>query len=261
MTLTLTNYEEQNRQVRWCGVSIVEGDVFDSFISNDVVSRLNDEEGNRDFETHLRGIAITGFARESLSEVLMYEILEDRTWAIGEAFAEAYLEREFCVKWPWNMLRDVRVPNASLPGADLVGFEIKDDVTRLVFGEVKTSSDENNPPNVMYGRSGMTHQIDNLAHDLGIVNKLLKWLWFRCKGAEHEESFNAALSLFLESGNKAVALFGVLIRDTGPNELDLRTRGQSLAEALQTPTTCHLVAIYLPCSVDELPSRVSGGAS
>ncbi len=55
------------------------------------------------------------------------------------------------------------------------------------------------------------------------------WLLPRCKGTDHETSFNAAVSLFFESGNKAIALFGVLIRDTQPNELDLQERGQTMA--------------------------------
>lgn len=167
------------------------------------------------------------------------------------------------------MKRDKRTPKASLPGADLVGFEIKDSVIRLALGEVKTSSDIDTPPNVMNGRSGMTHQIDNLASNLGLLNQLLKWLLPRCKGTAHEASFNAAIALFFDSGNKAVALFGILVRDTRPNELDpgsgpgqaLKTRGQSLAATLQAPTTCQLVAIYLPCAIADLPTRASRGGS
>ena len=113
----------------------------------------------------------------------------------------------------------------------------------------------------MSGRSGMTHQIDNLANNLSLICQLLKWLLPRCKGTEHEASFNTAISMFLASGNKAIALFGVLIRDTQANELDLKARGQTLAGTLQNPTTCQLIAIYLPCAIADLPARVSGGGS
>ena len=175
--------------------------------------------------------------------------------------AEAYLEREHEIIWPWNMERDKRNPKASLPGADLVGFKIDGDDVCLALGEVKTSTDGQTPPRVMSGRGGMTHQIDNLANDLTLICKLLKWLLPRCKGTDHETSFNAALGLFLDSGNKAVALFGVLIRDTQPNALDLQTRGHTLAGSLQHPTTCLLIAIYLPCAIADLPARVSQGGS
>ncbi len=254
-------YGSDLRSVSWCGVVVTDGSVFDSFMTSAVASRLHDEKGEKEFEAYLRGLATTGFARDCLGEILAAEIPEDRDWAVGEAMAEAYLSEEYGVVWPWNMERDKRTPRASLPGADLVGFHVIRGQIRLALGEVKTSSDEDAPPNVMHGRSGMIHQLDNLANDLGLINQLLKWLFFRCKGTEHELSFKAAIALFLSSGSKAVALFGVLIRDTGPNELDLKGRGEALAEAVQTPTTCQLIAIYLPCAVTDLPARVSEGVS
>lgn len=255
------NYEAQDGQVSWRGISMADGNEFDTFMVNEVASRLNDEEGRSEFEAHLRGLANTGFARESLNEILEADVPEVRDWAVGEALAEAYLGREHQITWPWNMERDKRTPKASLPGADLVGFETVGDQTRLALGEVKTSTDANVPPNVMNGRSGMTHQIDNLATNLSLINQLLKWLLPRCKGNRYEDSFNAAIALFLDSGNRALALFGVLVRDTQPNELDLRPRGVTLAGTLHNPTTCHLVAIYLPCAISELPARVVGGGS
>lgn len=260
-TLTTIKYKAQERQVSWCGVGMTEGDTFESFMTNDVTSRLHDEEGAKEFEAHLRSLASTGFARENLNAIFAAEVPEERDWAVGEAMAEAYLGREHAIAWPWNMERDKRTPKASLPGADLVGFEFNGEDVRLALGEVKTSSDENTPPNVMNGRSGMAHQLDNLASNLALINQLLKWLLPRCKNTKHETSFNAAVKLFLDSGNRAIALFGVLVRDTRPNELDLKARGQSLADTLQAPTTCQLIAIYLPCAIAELPTRVSGGGS
>jgi hypothetical protein len=259
--LATISYEEQDRQVSWCGVSMEGGDGFNTFMTNEVASRLYDEEGITEFEGHLRGLANTGFARDSLNAILAAEIPEQRDWAVGEAVAEAYLGREYGIIWPWNMERDKRNPNASLPGADMVGFEISGADVRLALGEVKTSTDAQTPPSVMNGRSGMTHQIDNLANNLSLINQLLKWLLPRCKGTEHEASFNAAIGLFLDSGNKAIALFGVLVRDTQPNALDLHARGKTLAESLQCPTTCQLIAIHLPCAISDLPARVAGGGS
>lgn len=255
------NYQTDDKQASWCGVSLVEGDQFKSFLTSDVPARLNDEQGSKEFEAHLRGLANTGFANDSLNEILSAEIPEERDWAIGEAMAEAYLARSHNIIWPWNMERDKRTPMASLPGADLVGFETNGHDVRLALGEVKTSADQNAPPGVVYGRSGMTHQIEKLACELGLLNQLLKWLLPRCKHTEHEENFNSAVILLLTSGNKDVALFGVLIRDTEPNELDLKSRGEHLAKKLQDPTTCNLLAIYLPCSIADLPMRVSGGAA
>ena len=257
--LLTTDYKRQDRQVSWQGVSMKDGDAFNSFISNEVSVRLYDEEGKAEFETYLQDLADTGFARDSLEEILAAEISEKPSWAAGEAIAEVYLSRECEITWPWNMERDKRHPNASLPGADLVGFIVEGGATRLVLGEVKSSTHSGTPPSVMNGRSGLMHQIDNLANDLSLVSQLLIWLLPRCKGTDHETLFKAAVRIFLKSGNKALALFGVLIRDTQPNELDLRTRGITMAGKLQCPTTCCLIAIYLPCAIGDLPSRIPGG--
>lgn len=259
ITFATTSYSGQQQQVAWEGLSLRECDDFQNFMSNDVSARLNDAENLAAFEAHLRGLATTGFARNSLNDILSARTPEERDWAAGEATAEAYLSRSHNITWPWNMERDKRTPKASLPGADLVGFEVDGESVRLALGEVKTSSDTATPPNVMSGRSGMTHQIDNLARDLSLLAQLLKWLLPRCKGTVHESSFNTAISLLLDSGNKAIALFGVLVRDTQPNELDLRARGQTLAGVLQHPTTCHLISIYLPCAITDIPVRVRGG--
>ena len=259
--LTTISYEGKDRQVDWRGLKMEDGDRFNTFLINDVASRFYDEEGTAEFEAQLRGLANTGFARDSLDAILSAEVPKQHAWEVGEAIAEAYLGREHNIIWPWNMDRDKRNPNASLAGSDLVGFRIEGEDLRLALGEVKTSTDANTPPSVVNGRNGMTHQIDKLANNLSLVCQLLKWLFFRCSGTKYEAEFKAAVGLFLGSGNKAIALFGVLIRDTQPNELDLQARGQTLAKKLQDPTTCHLIAIYLPCSIADLPSRVSGGGS
>lgn len=250
-------YSDQSGQVSWHGVVFPEGHDFTGFLETDVADRLGDRAAETDFENHLRGLAITGFARENLEAVLSADIPEEREWAIGESIAEAFLGGKCNITWPWNMERDKRVTTAILPGADLVGFEDGEKGIRLALGEVKTSSQELCPPTVMSGRSGgMMHQIDNLANNLSVTCKLLKWLWPRCKNGEYEDSFNAAVCHFVENGNKGIALFGVLVRDTSPNEGDLSERARDFAEKLTVPTTCQLFAVYLPCAISELPARL-----
>jgi hypothetical protein len=68
--LGLISYESQDRQVSWLGVKMAARDDFDAFMTNDVASRLKDEEGKKEFEAHLRGLATTGFARESLRAIV-----------------------------------------------------------------------------------------------------------------------------------------------------------------------------------------------
>jgi hypothetical protein len=158
------------------------------------------------------------------------------------------------------MERDKRNANASLPGADLVGFIIGESQSRLVLGEVKTSSEEKAPPQVMSGRSGhMGHQIDRLANNLSTIYRLLRWLFLRCKGTEYEEHYNSSIALYHNSGNKAVTLYGVLIRDTEVNESDLKGRAEALKTIIAEPTYCHLLALYLPFQISELPVYLKGG--
>lgn len=255
-------YENQEQQVSWQGYDLSDNDAFDSFITKDVAARLNDEEGSIEFASHLRSLSLTGFGKSSLEAVLDAKIPEERDWAVGEAFAEAWLSQEHGVIWPWNMERDKRNASASLPGADLIGFVINGTELRLVLGEVKSSTEKKYPPQVMSGRSGhIGHQIDNLANNLGTITQLLKWLCPRCKNTEFEGLYNGSITLYLNSGNKAVSIFGVLIRDTKPNELDLKIRGKDLGNSLSAPTSCNLLALHLPCKIAELPERVNGGAA
>ena len=253
-------YSNSQDATSWNGVAFSDGIEFDSFITNEVASRLHDEVGKADFTAHLNSIASTGFAQDSLQAILEAELPEERDWAVGEALAEVWLKREHGVFWPWNMERDKRTALASLPGADLVGFVTQGNEIRLALGEVKSSSDMNTPPNVMNGRKGMSYQLEKLATDVGLLHTLLRWLHPRCRENNAELHFKEAVGALLQSGNKAMTLFGVLVRDTKPDERDLRSRGQHLAGIVNAPAGCHLLALYLPCQIASLPARISGGA-
>ena len=254
-------YANQEKHVAWQGITLADGKEFDNFMSTDVYSRLNDDNGKQAFATHLRSLATTGFDNKNLKLLLSSDTQEERDWAIGEALAEAFLSTRQNIIWPWNMERDKRTPLASLPGADLVGFEVAHDSIRLVLGEVKTSGDKNTPPNVMTGRSGMHHQLDRLANDLSLIVQLLRWLLPRCKGTEYETYFNSAVTLLLSTENKAIAFIGVLIRDTQPSERDLRARGYYLSNQINSPSSCKLIALYVPCPISSLRGKTTGELS
>lgn len=106
------------------------------------------------FEPDLRGLATTGMETAFVERLLKAAPVPE-SWEVGEALAECALKvdsgRE--IHWPWNTVRDRRTPRASLPGTDLVGFCRLNGSALLVFGEVKTSSEDAAPPNVMYGGS------------------------------------------------------------------------------------------------------------
>lgn len=259
--MEIIKYIDTEGIIRWYGVLFEKNQEYSNFIQQDVTARLFDQEAKTDFEITLRGVVSTGFEQDSLNALLSAkeEVEESRNWAIGEALAEAWLTKKYSVIWPWNLQRDKRNPKANLQGADLIGFIKVNNEMCLLIGEVKTSSDTNTPPNVMYGQTGMIHQLEELAKNLSLISTLLSWLHARCKNTSYENHFKSAVKLFLSSGNKAVALFGILIRDTSPNKKDLEPRAKSLSKEVNEPTYCELNALYLPHPISELPSLVSEG--
>ncbi len=252
-------YSKNDGQVIWHGKSIDDQGEFNAFLSGPTRSRLFDEGQHAQYEADLRALATTEMASDTIMRLLASEPGKE-PWEVGEALAECLLEKERGVKFPWNSERDKRTPKASLPGADLVGLVENGEDALLVLGEVKTSSDANNPPQVMTGKSGMIHQLDNLATDISIHNSLLKWLHPRCKNTDLWPLYEKAAKKYLASGGRAIKLVGMLMRDTAPNELDLKNRAKHLATKVSTPTEVELDAWYLPTPIDEWSIVVQGGA-
>jgi hypothetical protein len=257
---TELKYENHHKGVSWRGVSFVEEEEFTTFLRNDVADRLNDTSEYEKFQHFLKGLELTGLGIENLENVLRVQPREERDWAIGESIAEIYLLESDQIIFPWNMERDKRNIKGSLPGADIIGFFPLGDEYRFALGEVKSSSEQKYPPQVMSGRNGhLGHQINNLAHNLETIHTIFRWLFVRCKGNKFEKMFQKSLIHYFNSGNKGVSLYGILIRDTPPNEDDLNRRGTQLGESILDPTSCDLKAIYLPCKIADLPILISEG--
>jgi len=251
-----TVYHSSEGCVSWQGEFAQDGVDFRAFLQGPVSARLNDTEGDKDFTEFLQGLSLTNMGQANLKEVLNAKVPETRDWAAGEALAEAVLIAQQAVVLPWNTERDKRNPFASLPGADIVGFQRDGSSYRLALGEVKCSSEATSPPQVMYGKSGMTYQLDTLAHNLETIYQLLKWLFPRVKNTKHEIAFQEACVCYFNSDLRDLALFGILVRDQEPRESDLEARGRHLANHLQAPTRCHLIALYLPLPIAQLPQAI-----
>jgi hypothetical protein len=241
----------------WRGNKLLDVVEFDLFLQGPVKNRVSDADFSQNIADDLQALATTQMASQTLLSVLSASP-PPLDWEIGEAIAECLLMEEFDVSWPWNENRDRKTPKASLPGADLVGLVGNDANVTFLFGEVKTSSDKNQPPGVMAGRSGLAHQIDNLASSPTIPASLVRWLYARCKNTAYWPRFESACTRYLQSGGKDVVLVGVLLRDTTPNENDLRSRGEALA-ALTQPPTARLDAWYTPRLIAEWVSTVTSG--
>ena len=211
-----------------------------------VAMLLFDDEGKSDIEELIiPDEDETGFATDALKRILSVpEVIED--WRVGEAIAEAYLvDHRDCV-FPWPDSRDERKSGSSLPGADLVGFGSDSAGYCFAFGETKTSRGATYPPKVMYGRTGLKKQLEDLRDSESIRDDLLKYLGFRSKGASWRPYFEAAGKRYLVNSSD-VMLFGMLVRDVPPNGRDLQARVHTLAKDCPEGTRIEIFAIYLPC--------------
>lgn len=255
-----TSFADSEAQVSWQGNHATDAMDFCQYLAGPVRQRLTDEEQRATIEADLRALATTNMASETLKNLLECE-REKEPWEIGEALAESLLAEQPGVAWPWNMERDKRTPKASLPGADLVGFLATEDGLMLVLGEVKTSSEAKSPPNVMSGRSGMVHQIDALAGDTRIHACIVQWLHARCKDTDFWPKFEEAIGRYLSSSGQSIILFGILLRDTEPNEMDLCGRARALAETAGSLARAELHAWYCPVPISDWPALVKGGAA
>lgn len=243
-------YPADKAIVHWRGYRFVDMAEFDLFLQGAVKARVTDAEFEDSLAEDLQALVTTQMGSETLTAILTAPNAP-LDWEIGEAMAECLLEQEFEACWPWNENRDRKTPRASLPGADVVGFVGEGESVTFLFGEVKTSSDQNHPPGVMAGRSGLAHQIDALASSLEINASLLRWLYARCKNTDHWPKFQVACERYFASAGTDVTLVGVLLRDTSPHEDDLRTRSQAIAALNQDFPKMRLDAWYVPRAINE----------
>lgn len=207
---------------------------------------LADLAGKRRIQELLDGLAQTAFDVERINHALQASHTL-RDWQVGEAIAEAYLVDHRDCEFPWPTGRDLRNPEASPAGADLVGFQTHKDSVRFVFGEVKTSTEEKWPPQVVTARHGLAKQLEELRDSRAIKDHLaIVYLGHRASRADWELRYRSAVSRYL-ANDSDVSLFGFLIRDVEPKADDLSSRSALLDRNCPPETSIELFAVYLPC--------------
>ena len=254
------SYSGVSNNAQWDGYQVVEHQNFLDYIKNTASHRLIDQDYLNKIESDLQGLATTGMSIDFLKEVLEGQV-KYKNWEVGEALAECILEEKENVVFPWNMVRDKRDPNASLPGADLVGFVTIEKETFLLIGEVKTSSQNSAPPSVLSGPSGMIHQLEK--HVEGhekrrLIRSIIHWLHARTKNTDYWKMFKKAIRLYLNSTGEAFALYGMLMRDTAPHELDLKNRAKKLGTSSDELPIIRLFAWYFPIPIDRWSEVIKG---
>jgi len=113
----------------------------------------------------------------------------------------------------------------------------------------------------MYGRSGMTHQLETIGTNLTRLMTLITWLVHRCRGTENENNFNEAFQYLIQNTNQGIFLVGILVRpNIVANVEDLRSRGTTLGNTFNgTVTKALLLAYYLPHSLVDFATLAIGG--
>jgi hypothetical protein len=230
----------------------------EAMLAAEVRSIMLDEEGKHEVAALLSGVAQTDFQSAALQEILTAtRPLEP--WRIGEAIAEAYLINHRHCEFPWPGGRDLKNPESSPAGTDLVGFQAQDHdnvAVRFSFAEVKTSGDPSHPPSLMYGRHGMKQQLDDLRDSSPVKNALVSYLGFHATGRSWAGKFKKAGARYLNDQSD-VSIFGVLVRDVEPHPLDCSGRASKLANQCPPSTVIEVLALYLPAgSIAVLPQGI-----
>jgi hypothetical protein len=230
----------------------------DAALDADVRSLVQDATGAKKAAALTSTLNLTGFQTDNLTAVLNGGS-PPKAWEVGEAYGEAYLGMHKHCHFPWSDRWDERKDKSSLPGSDLVGLQEtgtpKSPSFRFAFGEVKTSTEKNYPPGVMYGNEGLKKQMEDLRDQPEIRNTLVRYLTMRAQGADWESKFKVALVRFLAESTD-IAIFGILIRDVPPDERDLRARSKNIA--LKHPAKMHieLLGLYLPAGSISILGKV-----
>jgi len=213
---------------KYQGVSYSEAEINNIF-PNQIKEKLLDTEGTNEliekFQDEFNDLKTTDFDDTFLVDILKLDdiITEHKSWRIGEAFAEYHIETSLPARFYYNELREARNVFGNKTGADLLGFiELKGE-TVFLFGEVKTSSQIDTPPNVLQGRHGMIDQLKDLASDTNISRQLIRNTGFKIVNLEKDNPFRKDYFKALKNYNfDKFHLIGILIRDTEPNEKDLK---------------------------------------
>ncbi|MBS1954935.1 MAG: hypothetical protein JST89_12155 [Cyanobacteria bacterium SZAS-4] len=212
---------------------------------------ITDSDGKHRIEGFLTNLATSEFQTAAIAEIIENSSALT-SHRLGEAIAESFLIETSNCEFPFPMARDQRNPNANAAGADLVGFVSHAGSFRFAFGEVKTSSDESCPPQVMYGQGGLKQQLEGLRDDRKVSNALVRYLSHKyASSVVNSTKFESAASRYL-SNHRDITIYGVMVRDVAPNSIDLATRAKSLHKDCPNHIGIELKALYFSAPISEM---------
>jgi len=282
------SYQGQNTvgNCGYMGCTLEEAFIHEHF-PKEVKESITDKRGSEELVEAFDSLATTAFTREGLKEVLSSRPVEFSEWRIGEGLAELFLKTNFNVRFWHNYISILRVEffvkcvefllvfvsvqpswdlknrNCSPSGVDLLGFVTEGANTLFVFCEPKTSSDLSCPPKVVYGRTVLRRQITALCTHGSTRNGLIQFLGFKVSKLPRDNPFRVdyekALMTYVESDCKRLRLFGLLVRDTTPNEKDVISLYEHHKDIIVSELSIVFVGLYIPIKMADWKRIVDGG--
>ena len=262
MNIEYQNIETNNRG--YLGILVTETECIEH-LQGAVKDNLIDRKEREDTLEILRALPLeTGFASEQLLidiQTLENEEVNDKIFRVGEAYAEIILEEYFTCRFHWNELRDARNPKGNKTGADLVGFVEIDGEILFLFGEVKTSSEDRRPPQVMTYSDGIEKQLLDLYNNPSKRLILISYLKSKARLFSDEHQFKIDLEKGIKSyysENNKYQLTGVLVRDIEANEQDILSSYNKLKENILDPVGLQLLALYVSINSSDWLETING---
>lgn len=240
-------FELESHHIQVSGFVPESEDECRQYFTSRVLAKLEESDATEELRQHLIESETTGFNLDGLVEQTGSSP-QAKDWEIGEAFAQIVLEDHHEAMFPWPTGFDKRTRKASLPGPDLVGLQ-RYAATRFVFGQVKSSSEDRIPPQIVKSKEdGLCGQMIRLLSCRPDQTQLIGWLLVRARGTRWEDAFNEALERYSEG---EAWIVGVLVSgERSPAEKDLTS---ICAEINHKPgmSEVSLLGFYLPFHKDK----------
>lgn len=237
------SYEWKHGQVTCEAYSATDQVACEEWLKYDVAKRVYDQPMIDGLKDDMLALKSENFDISNLMEYIALPTPDAHYWDIGESVADLFLIERIGARLPANRRRDLRTPKGSLPGADVAGY-LPDGAggAMFLFGEIKTSTDEANPPSVMASSgSGMVAQLTRLVTATDIRRQLLYYLRNRSTKSDLPSLFKSALASLAK---EKYALVGVLVRDTTPDSKDVEAAAKHLDGVISQGQTCTLYALH-----------------
>lgn len=220
-----------------------------SLLADKLKNILTDVDTSKTLLENFETIGLTGFSPQQLGEIVDLSLPKGyfKKWRIGEALAQVLLEENYSCLVPFSKEANTTNHNTSNTGIDIIGITTDSDGTMLLlFAEVKTSSEKAYPPQIAHGSHvlSLTNQLKDIIKNKKKRNEHMRYL------AKEFGSVHPLIDKFAEAARAYIhddqyAVYGLLIRDTDPNEADLEKTSDSLISDTDCESqSAQLISLY-----------------